>query len=261
MAAHLAIATLLCQSLVKDPAHVSAKVWARLLNQIRVDSTLDLAPLCALVKQAQACAVDATAVTAIGKFAKALHEVLEDDADAAGGSGRGCDEDNEDEDLEGVDGKIQGLEVKDGDEDEHSDDDGSSKKRADKASKGKPRATPLSPSLMHQVKQRSMGEDVALGGLFGHDEVPTNKTDKRATSKRGAAARRALQDEDDAAAPGGMLSPHSPLRVRRSARATKAAVSAVKKEVDLDKLLEQQEKKEKVCSPLIHMHVAAYPPR
>jgi hypothetical protein len=102
------------------------------------------------------------------------------------------------------------------------------------------------PTLIHQVKERAMGEDVNLGGLFGHDDAPSSKADKKQARKRGAAARRALQDDDEDA-PTGVLSPHSPLRIRRSTRATKPAVSAVKKEVDLDKLLQEQEEKEKAA--------------
>ena len=249
--AHLTVAKLLCESIVNEPSHVSVKVWARLLTQIRVNNTIDLEPLCGLVKQAQACAVEPTAATAIGKFAKSLQEVLEEEEDAnvtAGKSKQG-DDDEDDEDVGAVDSKLQGLGVKGDDGNEDEDDEESVKVvKADKASKVKTRPAPLSPTLMHQVKQRNMGEDVKLGGLFGHDEVPISKADKRPASKRGAAARRAMQDDDECA-PGAMLSPHSPLRVRRSTRATKPAVSAVKKEVDLDKLLEQQEKKEKASLP------------
>jgi len=246
VAVHLSVATQLCKCMVDSPSHASVKVWARLLNQMRVNNSVDLEPLAALVKQAQACVTEATAVTAIGKFGKSLQEVMDDDG-SPDSLARNKGEEDEDEEEEPdavrtVDDKMQAMDVK---EDE-GEEDGESKAKADQGSKRKHRPTPLSPTLIHQVKERAMGEDVNLGGLFGHDDAPAAKADKKPSSKRGAAARRALQDEDEDAA-GGVLSPHSPLRVRRSTRATKAAVSAVKKEVDLDKLLQEQEKKEKAA--------------
>ena len=56
VAAHLAIATRLCDSIIAAPSHASVKVWAKLLLQVRVDNSVDLEQLCVLVKHAQAAA-------------------------------------------------------------------------------------------------------------------------------------------------------------------------------------------------------------
>ena len=75
------------------------------------------------------------------------------------------------------------------------------------------------------MKQRAVDDEVNLGGLFGHEDVPAGKTDKKGpASKRGAAARRAVQDAEGDESGNNLLSPHSPLRVRRSTRATRTAV-------------------------------------
>ena len=253
-AVHLSVATQLCKCIADNPSHGSVKVWAKLLNQMRVDNSVDLEPLAVLVKQAQASVTESTAATAISKFDKSLEEVMNDEAppDAVSRNKGEEDEDHDDvaDALASGDDKMQTLDVK---EDE-GEEDVEVKAKADQGGKPKQRPTPLLPTLIHQVKERAMGEDVNLvdlmdvnlGGLFGHDDAPCSKADQKQARKRGAAARRALQDDDEDA-PTGVLSPHSPLRVRRSTRATKPAVSAVKKEVDLDKLLQEQEEKEKAA--------------
>jgi hypothetical protein len=110
--AHLTIGTLLCNSIISSPSHSNVKVWARLLNQVRVNTTVDLEPFAALVKQALSCVAEPTALTALAKFSKALLEVMEGDDDAANKRRKGeDDEDDEDEDegeaTAAVDAKLQ----------------------------------------------------------------------------------------------------------------------------------------------------------
>ena len=156
--AHLTVAMLLCKSIINEPSHMSVKIWARLLNQIRVNNTIDLEPLCDLVKQAQACAVEPTAASAIAKFARALQEVLEDDDDNAGAGGKSkeAEDDLDEEDAEAIGDKVRGLQVKGGEEEEdQEEEDPDESNKADKVKKANPRPKPeqLSPALRQQIKQ------------------------------------------------------------------------------------------------------------
>jgi len=228
VAAHLAIATRLCDSIIAAPSHASVKVWAKLLHQVRVDNTVDLEELCALVKQAQAAASGAgepAAVTAIGKFAKSLEEVCDDDAgEAAGKKKKAGDEDEDEEEEEEAEAHADDDKKKKKKSAEEEEEDAEApvedkKKRKNKAAEedeavagNKMLALDIKGSKdaaaegvgeeevekgARLAKQRELGGDVSLGGLFGHADVPLNSK-AAANKKKSVGARRtgAIRDDD-----------------------------------------------------------------
>ena len=271
VSSHLTVATMLLNAIIATPAHVNVKIWARMLNQIRINGSVDLGPLAELVTQAQENVMEPAACTAIAKFRRALDEVLEDKEDKPSRKNGGdSDEDDDGEAASAVD-KMLGEKGGEHEVDDDELDDEEDQEEEEK--KPKPRPTPRSPGLMHQVRQRDMSQDVNLGGLFGQTDA--EDAGKPCLKGRGSAARRALAEQDEVEAAGGMLSPHSPIKVgcadsdeskriarartlvrahpltyaraqvRRSTRAAKPAVSALRKERELDRMLEQHEKREK----------------
>mmetsp|Transcript_40294 Transcript_40294/g.97970 ORF Transcript_40294/g.97970 Transcript_40294/m.97970 type:complete len:473 (-) Transcript_40294:155-1573(-) len=80
------------------------------------------------------------------------------------------------------------------------------------------------------------------GGTAGRSKAPS-----RGGGARGAKGKRGgdegAEEEEEEGGPAQMLSPHSPINVRRSARTRKATVAKVQQ--DVDKLLAEQEKREK----------------
>jgi len=236
VAAHLAIATRLCDSIIAAPSHASVKVWAKLLLQVRVDNSVDLEQLCALVKHAQAAASGAgepAAVTAIGKFAKSLEEVCDDDAGEAAGRKKKPGDEDEDEDEEEEEAeapadddkkkkKKQTAEEEDEDAEAPVED---KKKRKNKTAEeeeavagSKMRALDIKGSKdaaaegvgeegeergARLAKQRELGGDVSLGGLFGHADVPLNSK-AAANKKKSVGARRTGAFRDDDPPVGGM---------------------------------------------------------
>ena len=222
----------LCDSIIAAPSHASVKVWAKLLHQVRVDNSVDLEQLCALVKQAQAAAAGAgepAAVTAIGKFAKSLEEVCDDDAGEDSGKKKkpGDEDEDEDEDEEAEapadEDKKKKKKTAEEDEDDAEAPVEDKKKRKNKTAeedaagagnkmlaldiKGSKDAAAEGVGEEEEeeeeergarlAKQRELGGDVSLGGLFGHTDVLLNSK-AAANKKKSVGSRRtgAIRDED-----------------------------------------------------------------
>ena len=184
-------------------------MWAKLLLQDRVDNSVDLEQLCVLVKQAQAAASGAgepAAVTAIGKFAKSLEEVCDDDAGEAAGKkkkpGDGDEDEDEDEEEEEAEAPADDDKKKKKQTAEEEEAVAGSKMRAldikgskDAAAEGVGEEEEERGARL--AKQRELGGDVSLGGLFGHADVPLNSK-AAANKKKSVGARRtgAIRDDD-----------------------------------------------------------------